>query len=120
MKNLIDINSTLAKRIPLPASMGGGVGDNSGGAFIVPLNNGEILRVIAANGEGWDHVSVSLAHRIPTWEEMSLIKRIFFKNDETAMQLHVPIKKHINVHPYVLHLWRPHNEKIPMPPEEFV
>jgi hypothetical protein len=41
------------------------VGSNNG-AFRVPGG----LRVIASDGEGWDHVSVSLPDRCPTWEEM--------------------------------------------------
>lgn len=83
------------------------------GAFLFP--NG--LRVIACSGDGWDHVSVSREGRIPSWEDMEKIKRIFFKDDETAMQLHVPPAKHVNIHPNVLHLWRPHGVPIPMPPE---
>ena len=78
------------------------------------------LRVIACNGEGWDHVSVSREDRIPTWDEMEKIKRMFFREDETAMQLHVPPSRHINCHPHVLHLWRPHDVAIPLPPEWMV
>jgi hypothetical protein len=79
------------------------------------------LRIIADVGEGWDHVSVSTALRCPTWEEMDYVKRCFFKAQETAMQLHVPVKDHINTHPYCLHLWRPHYpKKIPLPPADRV
>jgi hypothetical protein len=78
------------------------------------------LRVVAACGGGWDHVSVSTNDRCPAWNEMEFIKRQFFRADETAMQLHVPPKDHINVHPFVLHLWRPHDFMIPLPPESFV
>jgi hypothetical protein len=65
------------------------------------------LAIIASNGMGWDHVSVSRADRCPTWDEMELVKRLFFKDDECAMQLHVPPSDHINCHPNCLHLWRP-------------
>ena len=78
------------------------------------------LRVIASRGGGWDHVSVSLANRTPTWAEMEYVKRLLFKDDEVAMQLHVPVKDHINNHPYTLHLWRPHGKSIPLPPHEYV
>jgi hypothetical protein len=74
------------------------------------------LRVIASSGEGWDHVSVSRAERTPTWEEMEFIKRKFFADHETAMQLHVPPGEHVNCHPHCLHLWRPHDVEIPRPP----
>src|SRR5262245_1585840 len=89
------------------------------GAFVLQVN-GELLRVLASSGEGWDHVSVSLSTRTPTWAEMELIKRTFFKDEETAMQLHVPPTEHINNHPFVLHIWRPHKEKIPLPPKGLV
>lgn len=85
-----------------------------------PERNGRVLRVIASAGEGWDHVSVSLPDRTPTWAEMEHVKRLFFKDDETAMQLHVPPAEHINCHPHCLHLWRPHDVAIPRPPAIFV
>jgi hypothetical protein len=92
-------------------------GDPIQGAFLIPYPlGGTGLRVIAATGEGWDHVSVSLPDRTPTWAEMEFIKRMFFRDTEVAMQLHVTPEKHINIHPYVLHLWRPHYARIPMPP----
>lgn len=102
-------------RIPHPNN------DELGGAYVLdsPVN-GEFIRIIASIGEGWDHVSVSLVNRCPTWEEMEHVKRTFFRDNETAFQLHVPPSDHINNHPYVLHLWRPQRSKIPMPPKEFV
>jgi hypothetical protein len=73
------------------------------------------LKVVASHGKGWDHVSVSLAHRTPTWDEMSYVKNMFFHADEAVMQLHVPTAQHINLHEHCLHLWRPQNERIPLP-----
>lgn len=91
------------------------------GRFILHLNCDTTkpeLRILACSGSGWDHVSVSLEDRCPTWDEMDFVARMFFKQDETAMQLHVPISEHINRHPFVLHLWRPHSRlrRIPRPP----
>lgn len=86
-----------------------------GGTF--RINN---LFVIASCGLGWDHVSVSLRNRCPTWEEMEIVKHLFFLPLETAMQLHVPRANHINFHPYALHLWRPQHASIPRPPKELV
>lgn len=92
-------------------------GDETCGMFVL---NGvkfkRALKVIASSGGGWDHVSVSLPDRCPTWEEMEAVKRLFFREDETAMQLHVPATDHISFHPYCLHLWRPHDAAIPRPP----
>ena len=92
-----------------------------GGAFLVksPRSHAKMM-VVASTGEGWDHVSVSLRNRCPTWDEMERVKRMFFRPDETAMQLHVPPAAHISVHPYCLHLWRPQDVQIPLPPDWMV
>jgi hypothetical protein len=92
-------------------------GDGTCGAFRLPSpTDGQPLHVIASSGEDWDHVSVSRTSRCPNWPEMEFIKRRFFRDDETAMQLHVPTTEHINAHPYCLHLWRPQQAEIPRPP----
>lgn len=82
----------------------GPLGDNYG-AFVVKRGVFR-LRCIVCCGEGWDHVSVSLDNRCPTWEEMDHIKRLFWEDSEIVMQLHVT-DSHKNVNPYCLHLWRP-------------
>lgn len=95
----------------------GSSGDEANGAFSFPSpTDGQSLRVIASSGLGWDHVSVSRSSRCPNWPEMEYIKRKFFNDDETVMQLHVPASDHINNHPNCLHLWRPQNQEIPRPP----
>lgn len=73
------------------------------------------LRVIASDGEGWEHVSVSLVDRTPTWEEMDYIKRQFWDDEDCVMQLHPPRSQWVNAHPYCLHLWRPIAAVIPQP-----
>lgn len=90
-------------------------GDGHNGAYEFP-HRGCIMRVVSSDGEGWDHVSVSLAARTPTWEEMDTIKDLFFDEEEAVMQLHPPRSQWINNHPYCLHLWRPQAADIPMPP----
>lgn len=93
------------------------------GVFNVERRGGrEVLRIIASAGEGWDHVSVSLVNRCPTWAEMSWVKSQFFHDDDAVMQLHVAATNHLNVHPYCLHLWRPWARVgvIPLPPSIMV
>lgn len=98
-----------------------GLDTRTNGIFWVrsPTDNSP-LKVIVACGGGWDHVSISHRKRTPNWPEMEFVKRLFFKPDEVAMQLHVAVDDHINVHPYVLHLWRPHDAVIPLPPKIMV
>lgn len=94
-----------------------GIGDHTCGAFKVPSPiDQQPLRVIASAGLGWDHVSVSRAKRCPNWPEMDFVRRMFFDDDETVMQLHVPPSENISIHDFCLHLWRPQYDEIPRPP----
>jgi len=104
---------------------GGAWGSNSGddfGAFRVPGPQGEDLMIIASPGDAhedipWEYVSVSTRHRCPTWKEMCFVKDLFWDAEEAVMQLHPPRSTWINNHRYCLHLWRPLDGKIPLPPE---
>lgn len=99
----------------------GWAGDETCGMFHIPSPIDKApMRIVANAGEGWDHVSVSRQNRCPNWPEMEHVKRLFFKDDETAMQLHVPPSDHISIHPYCLHMWRPHGVEIPRPPSIMV
>ena len=71
-------------------------------------------------GEPWDHVSVSTQARVPNWAEMCWIKSLFFDDEETVVQYHPAKSEYVNVHPFVLHLWRKCGEPFPMPPVECV
>jgi hypothetical protein len=90
-----------------------GSGDRTCGLFDVPARK---LRIIASSGEGWDHVSVSTPDRCPTWDEMQWVRSKFFDDADTVVQFSPPAALHINCHPYCLHLWRPHERAIELPP----
>ena len=64
------------------------------------------LLVIASDGLGWEHVSVSMENRCPTWEEMCKVKALFWDADDLVVQLHPPKGDYVNQHPFCLHLWR--------------
>lgn len=83
--------------------------DSSGnnGAFFVPYRLSDKLRVIASDGGEWEHVSVSLPGRCPTWEEMSHVKRIFWDAEDECVQFHPKESEYVNCHPNCLHIWRP-------------
>jgi hypothetical protein len=88
------------------------------GFFHVPYESFN-LRVMASSGDEemrWEHVSVSLPNRCPSWKEMDHIKRMFWDDEEAVMQLHPPRSEWVNNHAYCLHLWRPLDEKLPLPP----
>lgn len=93
----------------------GSEGNETCGVFRLPQFG---LMVIASQGAGWDHLSVSHRQRCPTWDEMVIVKRAFFKRDEWALEYHPPEKANISLHPYCLHLWWPNDgREILTPPE---
>jgi hypothetical protein len=89
------------------------------GKFRPRTNDGVALCIVASDGSEevpWEHVSVSTEKRCPTWEEMCWVKGLFFEEEEPVMQLHPPASEYVNYHPYCLHLWRPLEQLIPLPP----
>lgn len=104
--------------------------DGNNGAFLVIYDRKPfkpvMLNVIASDGEGWEHVSVSVQgslnkKRTPTWAEMCHIKDLFWDKEDTVLQYHPAESEYVNNHPYVLHLWRPvDGEGIPTPPHVLV
>lgn len=101
----------------------GDYGDASNGAFLIPkgVRSGHYkaaasIAVIASVGEGWEHVSASCKVRTPTWDEMMLVHRLFFKDTEVSLQYQLPPLHHVNLMPYVLHLWRQTSVEVPLPP----
>lgn len=99
---------------------GSSTGDDFG-AFEIDGPCGATLKIIASPGDAnedvpWEHVSVSTRNRCPNWTEMCFVKDLFWEPEETVMQLHPPRSQWINQHPYCLHLWRPLNAEIPLPP----
>lgn len=119
MRNLSELDNF---RVCTPAVIAyyGSTGDDTCGVFKVPAIDGNIMQIVASCDMGWEHVSVSMRDRCPTWEEMDGVKRMFFNPYETAIQFHVPEANHINLHPYCLHLWRPLGFNIVLPPPELV
>lgn len=89
------------------------------GAFVFKRGRYE-LRVICSDEMGWDHVSVSLENRTPTWAEMCFIKNLFFDESETVIQYYPKKSKYINVNPYVLHMWKKQGVDYELPQRKFI
>ena len=89
------------------------------GAFKVPVGNKTAL-CIASDGMGWEHVSVSLPSRCPTWEEMCFVKDLFWEAEETVVQYHPSRSEYVNNCANCLHLWRPLGVEMPHPPRIMV
>jgi hypothetical protein len=93
------------------------------GAFFVMGPKGAKLKIVSSGVDdeyGWEHVSVSVQHRTPNWDEMCFVKDLFWREDECVMQLHPAKSEYINCHPNCLHLWMPMSGKIPTPPSMLV
>lgn len=88
---------------------------NNGLFRVESLKLKRTLQVIASDGEGWEHVSVSDTVRCPTWFEMCFIKDLFWDDSDCVVQYHPPKSEYVNNHPYCLHLWRPTEQSIPLP-----
>ena len=78
------------------------------------------LNFIMSWGAGWEHCSVSLPTRTPSWEQMCAIKDLMWGENEVCYELHPAKKDYINNHPYCLHIWKPIDQKIPLPPSIMV
>jgi hypothetical protein len=97
------------------------------GAFKILGPHGQMLAIMASAADdddeaaqGWEHVSVSLKHRTPNWQEMCFVKDLFWEEDECVVQYHPPKKEHVDFHPNCLHMWRKKGFEFPMPPAGFV
>ena len=77
-------------------------------SYFIPYNKKIFLAVIASyEPDGWNHVSVSLKGRDPTWMEMCFIKDLFFEPEDVCIQFHPKKSEYINLHKHCLHIWQP-------------
>ena len=84
----------------------------NGAAYYKPRK----LKVQWSNGDGWEHVSVSRHSKAPSWADMCFIKGEFWSSETSVMQLHPAKSNYVNLHKYCLHMWRPLDAQIPLPP----
>ena len=83
-----------------------GSGFRAGGS--ATLGRGLFVMVSGAvelDGKRWIRVSLSRRERMPSYEDMALVKRLFLGEEKRAIQVFVPATEHYNLHPNCLHLW---------------
>lgn len=51
---------------------------------------------------------------------MQQVKELFWDDEQAVMQLHPPKSTYRNHHPGCLHMWRPTDQNIPLPPADMV
>ena len=92
--------------------------DGNNGGFFIPSGSapcGSDLVIIASDGLGWEHVSVSIKGRNPNWDEMCFVKDLFWGPEDCVVQYHPPKKDDVNNCVNCLHLWAPKKYEIPRP-----
>jgi hypothetical protein len=92
--------------------------DGFSGIISMPLWTGTVI----CSYDFWDHVSVAPSKKriIPSWDDMCMIKDIFFKEDEAVIQIHPPKNQYVNNMPNCLHLWRWNEGEMILPPSFMV
>jgi len=106
------VPETLREEYPKEHPLYSSKQDGNNGVF----NLGRGMMCLASDGAGWEHVSVSFQNHTPTWDDMAGVKKIFWDEEDCVVQYHPPRSAHVNYHPFCLHLWRPIDQTIPMPP----
>lgn len=57
------------------------------------------------DGRVWLHVSLSRPSRMPSYDDMCDVKRLFIGASKKAIQVFAAESDHVNIHPFCLHLW---------------
>ena len=78
------------------------------GAIYEAINGLVVILSIAHEDDGkrWIHLSVSRASNVPSWDELVGVRDAFFGPETLSIQVLAPRTRHVNIHPYCLHLWR--------------
>lgn len=84
--------------------------------------NGIKCSLIFSWGGGWEHCSIMPYDKkiIPSWNDMCKLKNMFWNEDEAVMQIHPKKEDYVNKAKNCLHLWKPTEQEIPLPPKEYV
>lgn len=113
MKNIEEIKKTSNLFITAENELG------FGGWYYESISN-KRLNFIFSYQMGWEHLSVSMPNKTPSWEQMCKMKDIFWNKDEACVQYHPREEDYVNNHPHCLHIWKPTDEVLPTPPSIMV
>jgi len=53
----------------------------------------------------WLHVSCSRTNQLPSYDDLKRVKAVFIGDDRKAIEVHPPRREHVNINPFVRHLW---------------
>lgn len=57
------------------------------------------------DGKRWLHVSCAYHNRLPSWDDLRMVKDVFIGKHRKAIQVIPSAEEHININPNCLHLW---------------
>lgn len=114
MKSLEEIRKTPNLVIEAEAE-----NDGMGGKYYDRVNN-KWLNFIFSYQMGWEHLSVSMPSKTPSWEQMCMMKDVFWNKDEACVQYHPKEEDYVNMHQHCLHIWKPTEQELPTPPHILV
>lgn len=110
MRDLHELDKyRLPNAVLISISFFGGDPKGNGVFRVRTFKSGRRFQVIATDGGGWDHVSVTpldKPNKIATWDEMCEIKDMFFLPEEEAIEFHPKKSEYVNLAKNCLHLWR--------------
>lgn len=84
----------LARRVALLPSGVAFQGEHQRGLSIIATVEGQEL-----------HVSVAHPDRLPTWEDLKIVKAMFWHTEADVIQFLPPESEYVNVHEYCLHMY---------------
>lgn len=93
--------------------------DGMGGRYY-DKHSGKWLNFIFSYQMGWEHLSVSMPNKTPSWEQMCMMKDIFWNKDEACVEYHPKEEDYVNNHNHCLHIWKPTEVELPLPPSILV
>lgn len=67
-----------------------------GGCGVFTKGTLKSATVIWSYAGGWEHVSICPKNRTPDWNEMCLLKDVFWNEDETVIQYHPAKTNYVN------------------------
>lgn len=100
--------ATTLRGQPLPSGWICAEARLDGAAYVnIAAGGMSVIESIATelDGRRWHHVSVARPDRVPTWDDIAMVKRVWLGHGVLAIQVIPPTSKHVNIHPYCLHLW---------------
>lgn len=75
--------------------------------------------VIASQGmwddTEWLHASIATTDQLPTYNDLVTLKQAVFGPHRTAYQVFASADRHVNIHPYALHLWGRADGRLALP-----